>query len=146
LTARGNRVYDPTVLAPGVRGLIVATPVAGPDDHRPVVPPAPLLGNYTLANLELGSAFGGNALARRAVSGDVPAPPGSIVDGVATGYQLIDPAQLAIPVYYDPGTLGPPEFDGNRLLLAAFIDQYEGGQFSITPRPGSVDASFFDNE
>lgn len=146
LGARANRVIDPTALAPGRRGLIAVTPIAGPGDHRPIVPPAPLLGGYTLANLELGSAFGGNPLARRAVSGAQLASPGSIVDGEAVRYQLVDPAQLAVPFYFDPTTLGPPELDGNRLLLTAFVDRYEGGRFSFGPRPGSVVARFFDRD
>jgi hypothetical protein len=146
LGALANQVIDPTALAPGQRGLFVVTPIVAPGDHRPVVPPAPLLGNYTLANLELGSAFGGNALARRAVNGAELASPGTIVDGVGIRYQRIDPGQLAIPVYYNPATLGPPELDGNRLLLGAFVDQYDDGQFSLAARVGNVEARFFDRE
>ena len=146
LGPRSNRIVDPTTLAPEQRGLLAVTPIVSADDRRPVVPPAALLGNYTLANLELGSAFGGNALARNAVRGTAPAARGSIVDGDAIRYQLIDPEQLAIPVYYNPMTLGPPELDGNRLLLAAFSDGYDGGEFSLLERSGSVEARFFDRD
>jgi hypothetical protein len=145
LDALENRVIDPTALAPGQRGLLVLTPIVAADDHRPVVPPAPLLGNYTIANVELGAAFGGNALARRAVENDGDlAPAGSIVDGGAIEYQLVSPAALAIPVYFDPQTLGPPEQDGNRLQLAAFGDDYDG-DYDLVPLPGDVEARFIDN-
>lgn len=145
LDALGNQVIDPTVLAPDQRGLLVLTPIVDSEDHTPVVPPEPILGSYTIANLLLGAAFGGNALGRRAVEGGALATPGSIVDGATVRYQTVSPAALAIPVYFDPQTVGPPEQDGNRLRLAAFGDEYDGGEYDLVPLPGSVQAQFFDN-
>jgi hypothetical protein len=145
LPALGNQVIDPTALAPNQRGLLILTPILDSEDHQPVVPPEPILGSYTIANLLLGAAFGGNALARRAVEDGSFAAPGEIVDGSTVRYQTVSPASLAIPVYFDPSTVGPPEQDGNRLQLAAFGDEYDGGQYELVPLLGSVEAQFFDN-
>jgi hypothetical protein len=145
LDARGNQVIDPTALAPEQRGLLVLTPIVDSEDHTPVVPPQPILGSYTIANLLLGAAFGGNALGRRAVEGGSLATPGSIVDGSTVRYQVVNPEALAVPVYFDPQTVGPPEQDGNRLRLAAFRDEYDGGEYDLAPLLGSVEAQFFDN-
>ncbi|MBM4244837.1 MAG: hypothetical protein FJ148_13640 [Deltaproteobacteria bacterium] len=148
LAAAGHVVIDPGNLAggaaAGTAGLAVVTPIAADGNPTPVVPPVPLTGSFTLANTALASAFGENAFGRLAVtSGGARAAAGSTVDGGSIRYQRIAPAVLTIPVYFSPPTLGPVENDGNRVLLAAFADRYDGG-FALAAADAAVDAVFFD--
>lgn len=148
LPSAGNTVIDPTSFAGGGAngnaGLVVVTPVEGVDATRPIVPPEPIVGGFTLANVDLGAGFGQNPFARRAVveEGGLAAP-GSIVDGTEVFYQRFAPGILTIPVYFNPADLESPERDGNRILLAAFGDDYEGG-FGIVPRSIPMRSTFFD--
>ena len=159
LDAASNLLIDPTASTPpatctvvagagaasGNAGLAVITPVAGSGSTQAVVPPAPLTGNFTLANLTLGSAFGENAFGRLAVNGDgSKAAAGQNVDGSTVRYQRFTPAVLMVPVYFNPNTLGAPENDGNRVILAEFNDQY-GARFDVTPLSDSPMAVFFTN-
>lgn len=116
-------------------GLIVVTPVEDLDDLRPVVPPRPLAGNFTLANLDLKTAFGESPMARRAVDANfAQAGPGSRVDGTRVFYERFTPSILMVPAFYNPANLASPDIDGNRLVLAAFADEYEDGMpFRIAP-------------
>ncbi|MBM4265035.1 MAG: hypothetical protein FJ144_00245 [Deltaproteobacteria bacterium] len=141
LPGRGNRVINPTEEAGGVgngqAGLLVVTPVRSESELQPVVPPLPLTGGYTVANTSLGgglgAAFGDSPMGRRAVgAGGNLAVPGTVVDGAATRYQRFTPDVLLVPAYYDPETLDPPEKDGNRVILAAFVDRY-GSRFDLGP-------------
>src|SRR5262249_51868413 len=66
----------------------------------------------------------------------------STVDGGKVRYQRIAPAVLTIPVYFAPASLGPVENDGNRVVVAAFADQYGAG-FALAPANASLAASFF---
>jgi len=110
-----------------------------------VVPTAPLTGVFTRANLQLLSGIGENPFGRFAVddSGD-PAVAGNAVDGESVLYERFALSVLMVPTYFDPATLGPPEYDGNRILLAAFEDQY-GTPFNLGPLTDDAQASFFDN-
>ncbi|HYC22895.1 MAG TPA: hypothetical protein VEI94_09330 [Candidatus Bathyarchaeia archaeon] len=159
LGAASNLLIDPTASTPpaactvvtgagaanGNAGLAVITPVSGSGSTQAVVPPAPLTGNFTLANLTLGSAFGENAFGRLAVNGDgSKATAGQNVDGNAVRYQRFTPAVLMVPVYFNPNTLGAPENDGNRVILAEFNDQY-GARFDVTPLSDSPTATLFTN-
>jgi hypothetical protein len=147
LGSAANEIIDPTQFAGGVAngnaGLAVLTPVVGPGDRTPVVPPRPLIGGFTLANLALGAGFGQNPFARFAVTGGgQPAAPGSTVDGSAVRYERFTPGILGIPAYFNPDTLSPPENDGNRVLIAAFTDQY-GVPFNVGPLSTSFTTTFF---
>ncbi len=142
-----NTVIDPTSFggggANGAAGLATVTPVLGAENLTPVVPPQPIVGGFTLANLDLMSGFGQNPFARFAVdgSGD-PVSAGTEVDGASVAYQRFDPGILMIPVYFNPADLAPPENDGNRVLLVAFGDDYDGA-YGLSPVSTSAAGSFF---
>lgn len=150
LGGAANTVIDPSAFggggAAGTAGLAVVTPVVSSDNLTPVVPPQPIVGGFTFANLQLSSGFGQNPFARAAVSAGsgARAAPGTQVDGVGVVYERFDPGILNIPVYFDPATLAPPANDGNRILIAAFADQYDGA-FSIAPVSTQATVTFFDN-
>jgi hypothetical protein len=143
LVAAGNVIIDPsaTSATSGNYGVALVTPVAG---GAAVVPPAPLTGTFTLANLSLESGFGQNPMGRMAVdsTGEL-APVGAAVDGASYSYQTISPDVLSIPVYYNPNSGG--EGSGNAIILVAFDDSYEGG-FSITSRSLTPITAFFNNQ
>ena len=149
LTSAANAVIDPTSFGGGgaadTAGLAIFTPVVSAQDPTPVVPPEPIVGGFTFANLSLSSGFGQNPFARSAVrSGSLARPaPGTEIDGSSVVYQRFDPGILNIPVYFDPATLSPPENDGNRVLIAAFADEYGGG-FGVAPVRTEAAVSFFD--
>ncbi len=150
LEAAENTVIDPTSFAGGgangQAGLAVVTPVVAADNLQPVVPPQPLTGGFTLANTNLGSGFGQNPFARLAVNGSgTPQAPGTAVDGSSVFYERFAPDVLTIPVYFNPADLGPPEDDGNRVLMAAFMDGYAASGFTISAMSTSTAASFFSN-
>ncbi|MBM4245218.1 MAG: hypothetical protein FJ148_15620 [Deltaproteobacteria bacterium] len=147
LGSAANEIIDPTTFAGGVAngnaGLAVVTPVASAGNLQPIVPPRPLIGGFTLANLALGAGFGQNPFARFAVTGGgQPAAPGSNVDGSSVRYERFTPGVLAIPAYFNPDTLSSPQNDGNRVLLAAFTDQY-GVPFDVDPLTTGYTATFF---
>ena len=145
-----NTVVDPTSFGGGAAantaGLAVFTPVMSPDNATPVVPPQPIVGGFTLANVVLASGFGQNPFARAAINvgSSMRAPAGTVVDGNSVAYERFAPGILNIPAYFDPATLSPPANDGNRILLAAFADQYDGG-FSLSPLQTNAAVTFFDN-
>jgi hypothetical protein len=151
----GNLVIDPTSsttagsaggVAVGNAGLAVITPVAGPGSSQAVVPPAPLTGNFTLANVTLGSAFGENAIGRLAVNGSGGhASAGQNVNGSTIRYQRFTPEVLMVPVFFNPNSLGAPENDGNRVILAAFNDVYTPS-FGLTPLSDNPTATFFNRQ
>ncbi len=165
LDGAGATVIDPTTVGgvSGNAGLVTVTPIVDAADHRPIVPPRPLVGGYTIANLALGAGFGQNPFGRLAVSRgpgtrpDIPrAAPGAIVDGDRIRFQAIQPGltspALVVPAYFDPTALAPVEQDGNRLLLAAFTETYDapvgpGGaaRFTLEPRARAITADFFDD-
>lgn len=146
LAPSGHVIVDPNQAAGGVAignaGLAVVTAVdAG--SGRPVVPPEPLVGTSTLANIPLESAFGDNAIGRLAVDGDGErASPGTEVDGETVAFQRLAPSMLAVPVFFNPTQLGPVENDGNRVVLVAFRDEY-GPRFDVAARTETVDARIF---
>lgn len=148
LAGASNVVIDPTQFggggANGAAGLAVVTPVASGQDLTPYVPPQPIMGGFTLANVNLMSGFGQNPFGRFAVTenGDA-ASPGDQVDGATVRYQRFDPGVLTVPVYYNPTDLGPPEDDGNRIFLVAFVDSYDG-EFGVSQLRTDAAASFFD--
>lgn len=150
LPGGGNLVIDPTSsevaggAASGNAGLAVITPIASTGDSQPVVPPEPLTGGYTLANLQLAAAFGENPYGRLAVgSNGQRASTGAEVDGNAVRYQRFTPSVLMVPVYFNPQDLAPADQDGNRVILAAFNDSY-GAQFDVTALNDTPAALFCD--
>lgn len=150
LAGAANTVIDPTSFgggaAGGNAGLAILTPVLGPQDTTPVVPPEPLVGGFTFANVSLASGFGQNPFARAAVrvASAESVTPGTVVDGIDVLYERFAPGILTIPAYFDPATLAPPEDDGNRILIAAFADQYAGG-FGVSPVQTQAAVTFFNN-
>jgi hypothetical protein len=150
LPGAGNVVIDPTSssvaggAANGKAGLAVVTPIASATDSQPVVPPQPLTGGYTLANLSLGAAFGENPYARLAVgSNGARAAAGAEVDGNAVKYQRFTPPVLMVPAYFNPQDLAPANQDGNRVVVAAFNDSY-GAEFNVTALSTEAAALFCD--
>ena len=141
-------VIDPTIVnggsVNGSAGIMTVTPIRSETDIEPIVPPAPLMGNWTLANLDLASAFGENVFGRFAVrQNGERARAGSSVDGNVVRYQYIDPPVVVIPAYYNPQDLGAVEFDGNRVVLAVFRERYDNG-FRLVPHFERFRASFVD--
>ena len=152
LPGGGNIVIDPTSssvaggAAAGNAGLAVVTPIASTGDAQPVVPPQPLTGGYTLANLQLAAAFGENPYGRLAVgSNGNRATAGAEVDGNAVKYQRFTPTVLMVPTYFNPQDLAPPAQDGNRVIVAAFNDSY-GAEFNVTALADTAAALFCDGE
>jgi hypothetical protein len=148
LVPAGNEIIDPTQVDGGAlvgqAGLAVVTPIDGTADRRPIVPPQPLAGSFTLANLDLSAAFGESGLGRLAVTAaGARAAAGSTVDGNAVRYQRFAPSTMLVPVYFNPTQLAPPDLDGNRVLLASFSDRY-GPPFAVDARAIELEASFFD--
>jgi hypothetical protein len=160
----GAIVVDPTSVTgvPGNAGLIVVTPIVSETDHTPVVPPRPLVGGFSIVNIALGAGFGDNPFGRLALVGPpggglaVRANPGSLVDGAGASYQSIQPRtvepSLTLPVYLNPTSLGSPDQDGNRVLFAAFRDQYaaavgpgNSARFNLTPITVNLTVNFFNS-
>lgn len=152
LPGGGNVVIDPTSssvaggAAAGNAGLAVVTPITSTSNSQPIVPPEPLTGGYTLANLQLTAAFGENPYGRLAVgSNGARASAGAQVNGSAVKYQRFTPAVLMVPTYFNPQDLAPPAQDGNRVIVAAFNDSY-GAEFNVTALSDTAAALFCDNE
>ena len=106
---------------PAQPGVAIATAVnlAG----QPIVTRA-LTGNFTVANLLTGSAFGAHGVARSA-SGDAQFPPLGSVIGVENGtLRPIRPSSALLAAYYDPATLAPVSASGNQLIFVNFEDTY----------------------
>ncbi len=107
---------------PTQAGVAFATPVnpAG----SPIATGA-LTGNFTVANLLTGSAFGAAAAGRsaRTESGDRLAIGDVIGPGTAT-LQRILPSGVLLGAYYDPNTLAPVSASGNQLIFINFADAY----------------------
>ncbi len=148
IAAAGHAVVDPNQAAGGAAignaGLAVVTAVRA-GTSEPVVPPEPIVGTFTLANVPLRSAFGENPIGRLAVSsGGARGAAGTTIDGSAIAFQRITPSMLIVPVFFNPTQLGPVENDGNRVVLVAFGDEY-GSRFDVRPRGDTVGASIFDS-
>ena len=108
---------------PAQTGIAFATAVDG--GGRPITSRA-LTGNFTVANLLTGSAFGGPAPARGSLTdgGNVPIL-GSIIDGDRAILKLIRPGSAVLAAYYDPSTLAPVQNGGNQLIFLTFEDRYD---------------------
>jgi hypothetical protein len=83
-----------------------------------------LTGNFTVANLATGSAWGGPALAREArnTADDSFPSLGTEIDGSTVAFQTIQPQGLELAGYYNPETLAPVESRGNQVIFVSFED------------------------
>ena len=111
-------------------GVAIAT---GVDDAGHAIVTKGLAGNFTVANLATGSAWGSPAAARSAIvpptpstaacPEKVPAPKvGTAIDGTAIVFTPIQPASADLAAYYDPATLAPAAVGGNQLIFVSFVD------------------------
>lgn len=151
LPAGGNAIFDPSGVegVSGNAGMVVVTPVRSEDDPSPVIPPTlsgtntgPLFGGFTLADTATGAGFGQNPLARRAIDGvtrERP-PAGTLVDGDVVFYQRIEPANLALPFYFNPSD---PQLT-NRVILGVFRDVYGPNGFQIGSAQADLLHALFD--
>lgn len=113
---------------PAQAGIAIATAV---NDAGQLIAATSLSGNFTVANLATGSAFGAAGVARDAIDdgGDRVA-----TDTVIAGplrFQPIRPRNAILAAFYDPDTLAPVSASGNQLIFIDFQDNY-GPAYSAT--------------
>lgn len=95
-----------------------------------------LSGSFTIANLQIGSAWGSTAAARSAVKVEstipstaacpekVPAPDrGTVIDGSKVLFPPVQPSAADLAVYYDPDLLAPAALGGNQIVFITFEDK-----------------------
>jgi hypothetical protein len=107
---------------PAQPGVALATVV---DDAGQAIATGALAGNFTVANLLTGSAFGAAGAARSAL--DVNGDPLAIntIIGVENGVlEPIRPTSALLAAFYDPATLAPVSASGNQLIFINFVDTY----------------------
>lgn len=106
---------------PAEPGLAIATAV---DDTSGAIASGALAGNFTVANLALGSAWGAPAVARRArvVATGAAAPAGASIDGTEVVFETVGPAAVELATYFAPDTLDRPEAGGNQVIFVSFDD------------------------
>lgn len=103
------------------QGIAIASVVNVPG--TPIEVPI-LTGNFTVANLATGSAWGAPAAARsarKAADGSF-VPSGTIVDGKDVVYQSIQSQFLILASFYDPQTLAPVSAHGSQMIFINFKD------------------------
>lgn len=123
----------------GHLGLVVVTPVLNMFNPVPIVPSSPLYGGFTLADTAVGSGFGQNPFARRAVTANGrPAAPGARVDGEDVLYQRLAADYLTVPFFFDPTSPGLTD----RVLVAAFRDEYDATGHRIVSEDTRLFAEF----
>ena len=124
LPAGGLRVID--VGAFRASGLSAQAGVAfatGVNEVGTAVVTGALGGNFTVANLATGSAWGAPAAARSAVNGDGSFPAlGSVIDNQTVSLRPIRPTGLELAAYYDPDDLAPTMLGGDQLIFVNFED------------------------
>jgi hypothetical protein len=110
---------------PAQQGIVVASIVDG--SGMPIHIRA-LAGNFTVANLATGSAWGSPALGRsaRKLDGTPPAD-GTVVNGTTVFYQVIQADALALATYYNPQSLAPVQDHGNQVIFVNFKDNAGAG-------------------
>jgi hypothetical protein len=107
---------------PAQAGVALATAVNGAGQ---IIATNALTGNFTVANLLTGSAFGAAGAARSALDKDGFALVRDTVIGVENGVlEPIQPRSALLGVYYDPATLAPVSASGNQLIFVNFVDHY----------------------
>jgi hypothetical protein len=108
---------------PAQPGVAIATPVnlAGQ-----AITTQALTGNFTVANLLTGSAFGAHGAARSAYMADFDRPIlGTVIGPNTAVFQTIRPNTALLATYYDPSSLAPVSSSGNQLIFINFQDTYE---------------------
>jgi hypothetical protein len=135
LDAFGSRVIDVGALRSGDPALSedfgVAIATAIDDDGKPIVSRA-LSGNFTVANLQILSAWGAAGAARSALAVPLaltsalvdssPPPLGTRIDGTTVLLPAIQPTNAHLGVYYDPASLASVALGGNQLIFVNFED------------------------
>lgn len=107
---------------PAEPGVALATTIDA--NQRPVASGA-IAGNFTVANLLTGSAFGAGGAARSALTSDGDGLTIGTPIGPGTGVlQPIRPQSALLAAYYDPATLAPAASGGNQLIFINFLDTY----------------------
>ncbi len=130
----------PPVL-PGQFGVAIATAIN--EAGQSVVSRA-LSGNFTVANLQVQSAWGAAGAARTAVtSGELASHHltaeaislgpnlGDVIDGSSVVLPPIQPLNAYLSAYYNPATLAPAGQGGNQLIFISFED-VAGETYSAT--------------
>jgi len=125
LPAGGSRTIDVGALraAGVVAGPGLAIAYAVDPSGAPIVTRA-LSGNFTVANLATGSAWGAPGAARsarKADDGDAPAV-GTVIDGATVLLDQIRPDVVELAAYHDPDTLERAAEGGNQLVFVSFDD------------------------
>ena len=123
-------------------GIATATAVDGAGSP---VTSGELSGNFTIANLQTLSAWGGPAVGRRAWrregGGFTPAGAGQTIDGNMVVLEPLGPGALDLAIYYDPTTLEPADRGGNQLISVSFADVTGGADIVAQPSTWNVSAS-----
>jgi hypothetical protein len=136
----GTKVVDVGALKseepalPAQFGVAIATAI---DNHGHPIVTHVLSGNFTVANLQLRSAWGAPAGARSAITLGEGGPPdvGDEIDGTTVVLPPIQPTSAHLAVYYNPATLAPAAASGNQLIFVAFEDvpgEIYSAQVSVT--------------
>jgi hypothetical protein len=117
----------PTAL-PAQFGVAIATAIN--EAGKSIVTRA-LSGNFTVANLQVHSAWGASGAARSAVFAPLaltealtPSVPtlGTVIDATGVLLPAVQPTSAHLAAYYNPETLEPAGLGGNQLVFIAFED------------------------
>lgn len=110
-------------------GVAIATAINGAG--KSIVTRA-LSGNFTVANLQVHSAWGASGAARSAIFGPLalteaiimPSIPdlGTVIDATGVLLTPVQPTSAHLAAYYNPETLEPAGLGGNQLVFIAFED------------------------
>jgi len=108
---------------PAQPGIAFATAV---DGSGQAITSGALTGNFTIANLQTGAAFGAAGAARSTLTDGEHIPNvGSPIDGTHAIFTLIRPSSALLAAYYDPTSLAPVASSGNQLIFLTFEDRYD---------------------
>jgi hypothetical protein len=108
------------------QGIAVATLV---DESGNAIEFPALTGNFTVANLATGSAWGAPAAARSArnAADGSAAERFSVVDGTNVVYQPIRPDRVVLAAFYDPRSLAPASAHGSQVIFVNFANNGSAG-------------------
>lgn len=116
----GRHVGALAALLPAQAGVAFASVV---DESGVSLVSGALSGNFTVANLATGSAFGAPAAARSARTPEgATLPLGTGIDNSGVSLQPIRPSGLELAGYYNPDDLAPAADGGNQLIFINFED------------------------
>jgi hypothetical protein len=132
----------PPPTLPAQFGVAIATVI---NDAGKTIVSRALSGNFTVANLQVQSAWGAAGAARTAVSAPAAihhaaqtfeaislAPEiGDVIDGSTIVLPPIQPLNAYLSAYYNPDTLAPASEGGNQLIFISF-DDVVGETYSAT--------------